>query len=295
MNLKKKRELLGILIIASSINLGSINVMGSEQSTDDTKELSKKISNIQVEVDNPIELDDTLIINKDDTEAPVVEIESLEVSKDDVKPGDKVRISLKADDKLSGVQVVKIYYLRPISKNIQDIELKYNESTGKYEGEFSITEETQSGTWKVLRIFAQDNNYNCKFIYNKDVVEDASGEIVDLSKGNIKVSETNVTSKDDVDMIGPTIYEDTVSVDKSYVEKGDKVKVSLKAVDKSGISRVTVNYQELKGDEFKHVNLEFNKETGYFEGYINIDDNFKEGTYRVWNIMAMDNGTFIFS
>ena len=48
-NLKKKRELLGILIIASSINLGSINVMGSEQSTDDTKELSKKISNIQVE------------------------------------------------------------------------------------------------------------------------------------------------------------------------------------------------------------------------------------------------------
>ena len=60
MNLKKKRELLGILIIASSINLGSINVMGSEQSTDDTKELSKKISNIQVEVDNPIELNDTL-------------------------------------------------------------------------------------------------------------------------------------------------------------------------------------------------------------------------------------------
>ncbi len=55
-----KRELLGILIIASSINLGSINVMGSEQSTDDTKELSKKISNIQVEVDNPIKLNDTL-------------------------------------------------------------------------------------------------------------------------------------------------------------------------------------------------------------------------------------------
>lgn len=179
--------------------------------------------------------------------------------------------------------------IRPISKNIQDIELKYNESTGKYEGEFFITEETQSGTWKVLRIFAQDNNYNCKFIYNKDVVEDASGEIADLSKGNIKVSETNVTSKDDVDMIGPTIYEDTVSVDKSYVEKGDKVKVSLKAVDKSGISRITVNYQGLTGDEFKHVNLEFNKETGYFEGYINIDDNFKEGTYRIWNIMAIDN------
>ena len=34
--------------------------MGSEQSTDDTKELSKKISNIQVEVDNPIKLNDTL-------------------------------------------------------------------------------------------------------------------------------------------------------------------------------------------------------------------------------------------
>lgn len=90
-------------------------------------------------------------------------------------------------------------------------------------------------------------------------------------------------------MIGPTIYEDTVSVDKSYVEKGDKVKVSLKAADKSGISRITVNYQELTGGEFKHVDLEFNKETGYFEGYINIDDNFKEGTYRIWNIMAIDN------
>ena len=68
--------------------------------------------------------------------------------------------------------------------------------------------------------------------YNKDVVEDASGEIADLSKGNINVSETNVTSKDDVDMIGITIYEDTISVDKSYVEKGDKVKVSLMSVMK---------------------------------------------------------------
>ncbi len=68
--------------------------------------------------------------------------------------------------------------------------------------------------------------------YNKDVVEDASGEIADLSKCNINVSETNVTSKDDVDMIGITIYEDTISVDKSYVEKGDKVKVSLMSVMK---------------------------------------------------------------
>ena len=74
------------------------------------KNFQKKYQIFKWKQDNPIELNDTLIINKDDTEAPVVEIESLEVSKDDVKPGDKVKISLKADDKLSGVQVVKIYY-----------------------------------------------------------------------------------------------------------------------------------------------------------------------------------------
>ena len=51
-----------------------------------------------------------------DIEAPVLDVSSLAISKNEVKPGESVRVSLKATDDMSGIRSITIYYETPITK-----------------------------------------------------------------------------------------------------------------------------------------------------------------------------------
>ena len=122
-----------------------------------------------------------------DYTAPKINEASLKVDKQAVRPGEMVKISLEVTDDISGVGYVGIRYRKPISKNIQSIDLKYNYSTGLYEGSMYVDESTEPGVWKIDYIYVSDNKDNTDWVYNVELNPYEPGR--DLSQGNFIVTE----------------------------------------------------------------------------------------------------------
>ena len=123
-----------------------------------------------------------------DVTKPVLDISSLKVDKKEVKPGDRVKISFKATDDMSGIdeENVGIHYYKPITQNTQIISLKYNSEEELYEGYIDINEETELGEWKIRVICLKDKSWNENQIYNSNV--ESNENSADLSGGNFSVN-----------------------------------------------------------------------------------------------------------
>ena len=122
-----------------------------------------------------------------DYTAPQVNEKSLQVDKQTVRPGEVVKVSLQVTDDISGVEDVQIQYEKPISKNKQWISLKYNYSTGLYEGSIFVDESTESGVWKIDCIVVSDYKDNTDWVYNIELNPYESGK--NLSQGNFIVTQ----------------------------------------------------------------------------------------------------------
>ena len=123
-----------------------------------------------------------------DVTKPVLDVSSLKVDKKEAKPGDRVKISFKATDDMSGIdeENVGIHYYKPITQNTQIISLKYNSEEELYEGYIDINEETELGEWKIRVICLKDKSWNENQIYNSNV--ESNENSADLSGGNFSVN-----------------------------------------------------------------------------------------------------------
>ena len=63
-----------------------------------------------------------------------LDADSLKVNKTEVRPGDTVKISIKASDDMSGIRQIDIRYKRPITGSSEGMSVKYNSQKGIYEG-----------------------------------------------------------------------------------------------------------------------------------------------------------------
>ena len=172
-----------------------------------------------------------------DIEAPVLDVSSLAISKNEVKPGESVRVSLKATDDMSGMKSITIYYETPITKKTESLYMNYNSSLDIYEYELQVDENKEDGIWKIYSISAYDNSQNNIYIYNSDL-SNYGNVREDLSKGNFKVSGTNA------DIKSPVIDVNSLEISKNEVKPGESVRVSLKATDDmSGIRSITIYYE----------------------------------------------------
>ena len=120
-----------------------------------------------------------------DIHAPVIDIESLKVSKNQAGTGDKVKISIRITDETE-IKHVFMFYQRPQTKNTESMVLKYNNITGYYEGEIEIKETSESGIWKISWMKAEDIYDNQIEIHNSNVY-DFYEEKADLSAGDFEV------------------------------------------------------------------------------------------------------------
>ncbi len=97
----------------------------------------------------------------------------------------------------------------------------------------------------------------------------------------------------------PVIHADTIKIDKTEVRSGDVVTVSVKVTDNAGISRV---FFDMRGRNVNNlildnISMQYNQETGLYEGSFTVDDTIPQDHWYVYSIGARDmnnNYDFVF-
>ena len=231
--------------------------------------------------------DEVIIKNKVeksvDAKPPTIDVDSLKVNKTEVRPGDTVKISIKASDDISGIRQIDIRYKRPITGSSEDISMKYNSQKGIYEGSLYIDDQTQDGLWQIEFIFLVDNKDNYGDIYNSNINR-YGDNLEDLSAGDFKVIGTNADAKP------PTIDVDSLKVNKTEVRPGDTVKISIKASDDiSGIRQIDIRYKRPITGSSEDISMKYNSQKGIYEGSLYIDDQTQDGLWQIEFIFLVDN------
>ena len=214
-----------------------------------------------------------------DIHAPVIDIESLKVSKNQAGTGDKVKISIRITDETE-IKHVFMFYQRPQTKNTESMVLKYNNITGYYEGEIEIKETSESGIWKISWIKAEDIYDNQIEIHNSNVY-DFYEEKADLSAGNIEVyvdsRYESITPMQDI-----TVYSESTVVSNTVIN-GD-VYIGSEAVVSLLNVTVTGDIYVLGG--LKVVNISAKSLYGRYVSYGQIS------LYRNGEVCISGNNTF---
>ena len=90
---------------------------------------------------------------------------------------------------------------------------------------------------------------------------------------------------------GPKVYDFKLSQNNKKVQAGDKIKVSMKARDRSGINQLSAEFYNADADlryAYRTVYLDYDPSTDRFVGETTVDPNWVAGTYVVNNICAYD-------
>jgi hypothetical protein len=197
---------------------------------------------------------------------------SMSVDKTDVVVGDTVKFIIRATDTGSGLKnYTYLYYKSPITGKNESIKMDYNASAGRYEGSRIITDTMESGTWEVDWVTLSDNANNSTVI-----------------EGPIKGSSFTVTGTS-ADVTKPTFV--SMSVDKTDVKVGDKVRFIIRATDTgSGLKNYTYLYYKspITGKN-ESIKMDYNASTGRYEGSRIITDIMEPGKWEVDWVTLSDN------
>ena len=216
-----------------------------------------------------------------DITAPIVDVSTLKVSQKTATAGDTVKVSVKVTDETE-INSVQIVYRRPKTYNDSStLFLDYNVTTGYYEGDIKIEENSEDGIWEIKYIYVYDKSNNSRIIYNTNV--SSYDENADLSMANFEVAGTAA------DITAPIVDVSTLKVSQKTATAGDTVKVSVKVTDETEINSVQIVYRRPKTyNDSSTLFLDYNVTTGYYEGDIKIEENSEDGIWEIKYIYVYD-------
>ena len=216
-----------------------------------------------------------------DVTAPIVDVSTLRVSQKTATAGDTVKVSVKVTDETE-INSVQIVYRRPKTYNDSStLFLDYNVTTGYYEGDIKIEENSEDGIWEIKYIYVYDKSNNSRIIYNTNV--SSYDENADLSMANFEVTGTAA------DITAPIVDVSTLKVSQKTATAGDTVKVSVKVTDETEINSVQIVYRRPKTyNDSSTLFLDYNVTTGYYEGDIKIEENSEDGIWEIKYIYVYD-------
>lgn len=202
-----------------------------------------------------------------DSQLPVIDVDSLTITPTQAMAGDVVTISVRVtDDK--GIKSVWFTLNNEWFDSRMPV-MTYNETTGLYEYQFEVTDETSTGTWKIGKIGASD-------IEGNEVYEDDLGE-----KGSFIVER---------DSQAPRIDKNSLKISKTKATVGDTVIISVKATDNIGIKSVTLSLISVETDYWMFdLPMNYNEATGCYEYPFKITDETLNGRWKIMSISASDN------
>ena len=237
------------------------NFMPVEDHAGNSKWLYKR------DLQNTTQTDYKVVNPNGDGDLPLVE--SVKVSPQEVKVGDKINVQVKVTDLNSGVDSVVTYFKSPTGKNSKYVSLHYNTETSLWEGNFTILTNDEEGQWQFNFMPVEDHAGNSKWFYKADILDTKSSSFI-------------VTNPDG-DGEPPVVQ--SLEVSPQVVEVGDTVYVKAKVSDNnSGVKSATVYMKSPSGNNSKYISLRFNAETALWEGKTTIGTSDQEGK---WNFSFM--------
>ena len=196
----------------------------------------------------------------DDISGPI--IESIELSKEEVSPGDFLEVKIFVTDE-SEVEEVSLYYNKGYNGNGQGKTIKAEKlEDGSYIANIEITEMFFSDYYRIST-YAEDIYGNTASI-SRDAIFKVTGGIDDIT--------------------GPEM---TIITDKIEAHFGDTIVVNVKVDDESPISIVNVGYYIIEPGVYfyKSINIELEElDNNNYVGKINISENHNEGKYLISGI-----------
>jgi hypothetical protein len=212
-------------------------------------------------------------------------LESMEISPQVVKVGDKLTLKAKITDDSSGVKAadIRFYYdLGNVNKG-NTLFLKYSEDEQLWIGEYVVTDKDISGTWRLDSYQLQDNAGNRVYKYRDQIP-------------NLLNYFYNVENPTPVDTT-PPVFEDIV-ISPKKVEVGQEVSFSIKANDPSGIKWFQSDFESYQPERkrfSKNIQYTFNATTGYWTGTYKILASDRTGTWYFKPIItdSADNTAFV--
>ena len=208
-------------------------------------------------------------------------LKNIHINKPIATAGDTIEISVDAEDTESGIKKISLYYQTPVTKKDHSVSLSYNPETKKYVGQIYITDEIESGIWKVNYISLYDNANNRTVFYNSNIYNYTS-DIMDFSHVDFSVSGTNA------DTTKPSLK--NIHINKPIATAGDTIEISVDAEDtESGIKKISLYYQTPVTKKDHSVSLSYNPETKKYVGQIYITDEIESGIWKVNYISLYDN------
>ncbi|WP_043931157.1 Ig-like domain-containing protein [Bacillus sp. EB01] len=211
-----------------------------------------------------------------DLKEPVLKV--LNVNKKEVTVGDSIELSIGLED-VTDVNYIVAWYISPITKSTTYVTLYYNVETGLFEGIIPIQSTSEIGEYQLNRITFYLDGYTTNIF-----------ESTFFTDGNFNVNGTNTED-----------FIKSISVDKKEAVSGNSVKISVKVSDAKGINYINALYVMPISNNSIYVKLNYNSESGFFEGSIPIQSISEPGeytftrldVYKSDNIISFDQSEYL--
>ena len=212
-------------------------------------------------------------------ETPVV---SVSVDKTLASDGEDVTVTVEMQE---GVEVEYVTFQRPITDNVSSVyEMEYVD--GKYVGKFEVTDQTESGLWKLKWITYSNEESPYNYLYNSDITSGDYFDTTDLTNANFEVVGTNA------DIDPPSML--NFQHDKDIASSGEKMNFSVVVdeehpiIEDTGLLTNALWFYSPTGN-LECVRLYFNEETASYEGSLPIDETTQLGTWIPNRIVLVDD------
>lgn len=224
-------------------------------------------------------LDFEIIEAPSDKVPPVINVESLDVSVEELYQGEKFKVSLEVSDE-AGIKDIIVRYKMPVGGTQDVTGFVFNEETGKFEAEHVLSEEATPGVWQVYGIMAQDNMDNHTWIMNSNVYEEDIYEEVDMSHANINVIEVWK------DVFPPVIK--NVAISKTRAARENVVIISVEIEEDTALKDLILRFNTADGKRVDVKEFIFDEENGLYEALYQVPADAALGIWKVYGIMAQD-------
>jgi phosphotransferase system HPr-like phosphotransfer protein len=222
---------------------------------------------------------DFTVTNANDDVTPPT-LNGVSVDKQEVQAGEKVTITIDAEDDKAGIRYISVSYRLP-NNSSKDASAYYNDATGKYEAVLEVGPFAKAGTWKINGIYLSDMYDNNTYIYNNNLGYYPDSEGMDLSGGDFLVNNENE------DHTAPEV--NSIKVNKDQFVPGETAVVELDVTDtQSGVNSISIGYSGSKGG-YLYGQATYNESTQKYEAEFEIDEFVKPGVWSVSHIYVADN------
>ena len=202
-----------------------------------------------------------------DTKAPECSDFSIDKNGKTLKVGDSVKIKVKIEDE-SKIEQATAFLISDAKGGGPGCQLKYNSSSGYYEGEYTFTEIDQTGKYSKFIVDAYDTVRNSGH-------KEFTGSYLFLEGGT-------------ADTKAPECSDFSIDKNGKTLKVGDSVKIKVKIEDESKIEQATAFLISDATGGGPGCQLKYNSSSGYYEGEYTFTEIDQEGKYSKFIVDAYD-------